>query len=137
MYLFIVKESNCLQARTNAALDRTEGANGYFDSSDWPAIQAELLPRFRDAAEAKIRFYQAIIATEWPADVQADMDALVAESTTEAAYFQRISESTSTDDMLLAMNNAPENRNTAGVVRAKLGLESNVVDDTDFCIGIP
>lgn len=129
-YLELVGPQNCLAARIDEAaqrIDRLELA-----SEVWPAVQAELLPLFGEYATAAVAFYEGLLAEEWPPEVQSDIDALVGELTAVASEAQRLSEVDSLEQYL-AFEFVPLSTNSAAIVRAKLGLPSNVTDEADYC----
>ena len=75
---------------------------------------------------------EALAAYEWPENVQEDVNSLIQELSAAASWALDVSESQSFDDWLALWGNPPENV-SAAVVRAKLGLESNIGSEVVDC----
>ena len=89
---------------------------------------------YKDAADQDVIFVQALIDYDWPADVQPDIDALVAEVSAEAGWFQSVASSYDFAAYLSAP--PPPERSAATIVRAKLAMPSNINSTVDDCKGI-
>jgi hypothetical protein len=124
-YLALVAGPNCAFSNLKAKATEIQGA-GPVTEAEWPKIQAELLPLFRRVSDENVHFYEGLVAQRWPAEVTADVQTLVGQLTTEAAQYRAIADSASYA-VFQAMT-LPSPPNTAGVIRAKLGLKSNVTD---------
>ncbi|MFN7150008.1 MAG: hypothetical protein ACK4V6_11060 [Microthrixaceae bacterium] len=109
------------------------GGDDFIDDAEWPAVQTTVQPLYREFAESMIRFYEGLVANEWPPDVQADIDALVTQLTTESAHVMMMSNAPTVADLSELSYSYPEMPNNAGSIRAKLGLPSNVTDEQDYC----
>jgi hypothetical protein len=132
-YMRLVAPSNCALNQMITALEGFRGVE-YIDDAIWARMQQDLLPSIRAYSDAVIGFYEGLAAAEWPENVQADVDTLVAQLATEAAQ-ARAAADAETHAVYVVLEDelwSPD-ENAAGVVRAKLGLESNVTEETDYC----
>jgi hypothetical protein len=129
LYLDLVARTNCTSARANEILDRLG------DTTDWSRFEGELLPSFRDYSSALIAFYEGLLANTWPDNVQGDVEQLAVETSADAAAVSDWTNATSLNDLVARIEERPlSTSNIAGIVRAKLGLPSNIIDDgTDWC----
>ena len=109
------------------------GADALWYPEDWPEIQQRLQPVYKSFADDSIRFVEALVAYPWPEAVQADIDALVNEVSAQAAAFQAFASATTFDTFVSTPAAPPPN--AASVVRAKLGLPSNINTSIDACVG--
>jgi hypothetical protein len=125
-YLALVKESNCLG---------DDMSNQWKASKTWDQVRTNLQPKMRAYAESTVRFYEGLVAIKWPVSIQPAVDALVADLTADASYYESMSKAESVDTFNQLSDHPPDetNANSAGVVRAKLGLGSNVTDTTNYC----
>ena len=105
----------------------------YWTDADWAHLQGTIQPAIREYAEAMIAFYEGLTAAQWPEDVQPAVDDLVAELTVIAAQTYAAAEAPDLDAYIAADAAIVDQGNSAGVVRAKLGLQSNVTDENDYC----
>jgi hypothetical protein len=103
------------------------------DGRPWAGVRTELLEQYRRAAEASVSFYEGLLAASWPTDVAADVERLANEVATWAAHFDAMSKVTDAASDRDRVGDSPEQSNTAGVVRAKLGAPSNVLAGSDAC----
>jgi hypothetical protein len=130
--LEIVAPVNCLIEQIIAVEDSVEDADGYISSDDWDTIVEADLPLYAQAAEADVAFMEALVAYDWPDIVHEDVQSLIEESSAIASWSRRIAESKSFDEFAEWWGNPPEF--VAGaVVRAKLGLESNIGSEVVDC----
>jgi hypothetical protein len=129
-YLALVAGPNCAIGKVKAKANELQSA-GPATEAQWPKIKGELLPLLRQISDEDVHFYEGLVAQRWPDAVTADVQTLVGQLTTEAAQYRAISESpTYADFQTMTLPTAP---NTAGVIRAKLGLTSNVTDQAHTC----
>ena len=125
-YLSMVKPSNCAGERFEAAGDKVPETANFDDPSIGPYRAAAA-----DAAEASIQFYEALAAAQWPADLQPTVDALIEEVAAAAAWFQGIADADDNASMVAAVQAEYPAGSSASLLRAKLGLESNVGSEED------
>ena len=77
-----------------------------------------------------VTFYEGLVAAEWPDDAQGAVDDLVAEISATAQWFGQVASATTSEELLLILERSPgQESNAAGVLRAQLGLPSNVTDE--------
>lgn len=135
-YLDLVAPSNCAQERWNVIEGNITGADELYYVRDWSRIQAELLPALGAAGDALIAFYEGLVEAKWPTDVKADIDRLVQELTADAAAL-RVAAAAKTFDELSPLPFS-DISTAAAVVRARLGLPSNLTDEAiDWCARPP
>lgn len=130
-YLTLVAASNCALDKMNEALDKLS------ESATFADVQAAGIPALIQAwSDATVKFYEDLVAASWPEDVQSAIDDLVGEASNQASLTQAWADTTDDASFIAASNalsDAMSQGNAAGVVRAKLGIGSNVNDDTDWC----
>jgi hypothetical protein len=131
-YLALVAGPNCAIDNLGAKATEIKGT-GQVTEAQWPKIQAELLPLFRRVSDENVHFYEGLVAQRWPAAVEADVQTLIGQLTTEAGQYRAVSESASY--AAFESMTVPTAPNTAGVIRAKLGLKSNVTEKTTCAQG--
>jgi len=132
-YLEIVAPGNCLIEQLTAIEDSGRDADGFMDPNAWDdMVDAGLLTLYAQSSEADIAFLEALATYEWPAIVQEDVEALIEEVSASASWALAVSESQSFDEWANLWSNPPE-AVAAAVVRAKLGLESNIGSDVVDC----
>lgn len=126
-YLELVGPMNDVLDQARAAEDLGNRKRRWwrpFDSFNSPENQGiRRLPG--EVAKSTSACYEGLVAAEWPADVQADVDDLVAQLAAEALAYQAASEAPSFAEMRAAVDGMPNGSNRAGVLRAKLGLGPN------------
>lgn len=128
-YLELVTPLNCSLSIV-ALVEGGITGDGYFYANDWPEIQA-IQPTYATYAQDVLKMMTGLIAFDgWPADVQADVDALIGELAADADYYQTLADAVTFDQW--ATTTQPEST-AASIVRAKLGLETNVGTTRDFC----
>jgi hypothetical protein len=133
-YLEIVAPSNCVIDSKDQMWSAIADDAGELDSEDWDRIQEELLPLYADLAEADIAFVEALVAYDWPESVDDDIDGLVQQVSAEAALAQDISEVASFVSFAAILSEPQEDQaNFAAIVRAKLGLATNIGATAEAC----
>ena len=126
-YLEIVAPMNCaLQL-----LQLTEApflGDGQISSREWPDFTATVLPGYAGLAQAMAQFVQDLVNYEWPEDVQADIDILITENSTMAAFLEAVSKVRTIAEWNSVWEDAPTSTGTADIVRARLGLPTTIGD---------
>ena len=131
-YLEIVAPGNCVIEQIEA-IEVPAQSDGAFSAEEWDEmVDAGLLSLYAQGSEADIAFMEALAAYEWPENVQEDVNSLIQELSAAASWALDVSESQSFDDWLALWGNPPESV-SAAVVRAKLGLESNIGSEVVDC----
>jgi len=131
VYLDIVRPLNCGSQLLSVTERDAYGSDNQAYEQDWPKIQETLLPAFRAHADALALFVEALVGYEWPLEVQPDIYALAAESSGRAGWYSSVADSPTYDSFIAAQ--PPPARSAATVVRAKLGIPSNINSDVNWC----
>lgn len=133
-YLEIVAPMNCaLQL-----LQLTEApflSDGQISSREWPDYAATALPAYAGLAQAMAQFVQDLVNYEWPEDVRADIDTLIVENSTMAAFLETVSKVRNIAEWNAVWEGAPATTGTADIVRARLGLPTTIGDANNWCDG--
>lgn len=124
-YLDAVAPVNCAAVAANDAFNEVADAAGFIYDEQWPIIAQVVLPAYRAYSEALTEFAAALINADWPAEVIDDINTLVAEVTQDAAGAYAVSEARNTAEWSQAMDRF-SGGSTAGIVRARLGLPTNL-----------
>jgi hypothetical protein len=133
MYLEFVTPMNCAGQQLNSAFDAVIGDDG-FTQREWPTVQAEVLPVVEGNADVIVDWMENMVTYPWPADVKADIDVLVAGNAQLAHQYGSVVAAQSIDEWNAAWElTVPDTVATAAVVRAKLGLPTNLTDTQDWC----
>lgn len=114
VYLELVAPGNAITDEMNAAID----------AEDWAAVR-EAAGR---QAVAQRELADALIATEWPAEIQPAVDTLFAEIATQVPVYQAIANSTTDEELVAAFDTFPASSGAAQQIRTLLGLDSVPVD---------
>ena len=133
LFLDAVAPLNCSGQFLDSPDGRAYGPDGLVDEDDWPAMQSKLLPAHATFANDEIRFMEAL-PYQWPAEVQADVDAVVADAWASANFQAALGAATSFEDFF-AIPDVPQGT-ASTILRARLGLPSNVNTQVDFCAGL-
>lgn len=126
-YLELVKPANCALADYVTV----EEAVGAFGPEEWPDVMPQLIPVIDGYAKSLVTFYEGLADAEWPEDAQTSIDDLIAETSDEAAKARTLADAETFDEYLSAPESSDSN--AAGVVRAKLGLDSNLDSPVTAC----
>lgn len=114
VYLGLVAPGNAITDEMNAAID----------AEDWATV--------RDAAGrqavAQRELADALMATEWPTEIQPAVDALFAEIALQVPVYQAIANSTTDEELVAAFDSFPASSGAAQQIRTLLGLENVPVD---------
>ena len=89
-----------------------------------------------DLADSYILFAGDLGSYEWPAGMQASIDGLISRELELASENLRLSEVNSAKEYQNFRFDIEDETNHAGIIRAKLGLPSNVNNDENFCAKI-
>jgi hypothetical protein len=133
-YLELVRETNCLRDR----IDQVEGevtVDGFADDAEWSAIQAQLLPLYQEYSLSAVRFLEGLTSVTWPPEVQPNIDELITQLAEEAQATDAASAAANVGELSAARLRWSEAAatNPASVIRAKLGLPTNVGDELEYC----
>lgn len=134
-YLALVAPANCATGNYAAAIDAL-GLSATSTLNELDAAIPTLAPLAQITAEQFVAFYEGLVAATWPADAQAEIDDLVAEVTGEAAHWSNMGSATTWLEFAAAREPLvvlQEQSKAAAVVRAHLGLETNVLSDAEPC----
>lgn len=129
-YIALVTPANCTNELLNLMINDAYG-DEYLSENEWVAAQPGFNEGFQAAADRSLEFMNGLIAYDWPDEVQSDVDALVAELAADAAIYQQTADAATFDGFLTVP--ALGQGGAATVLRAKLGLESNIGTDTISC----
>ncbi|MFF2621266.1 hypothetical protein [Oerskovia jenensis] len=88
------------------------------DPNDFAAVRAVAA----QVAEADRAFADGLVASEWPAEVQPTVDALVGEIAAETPIFLQIAASTTDQQLIDLRNQLPEQQGNGQKLRILLGL---------------
>ena len=116
--------------------ERWEGEWNYSEVLIWEAFQKEVLSLREGLANSYILFVGELGAYEWPDGLQTSIDALISQTLEIASENLRISEVKMMKEYQNFSFNVVDETNHAGIIRAKLGLPSNVNNDENFCANI-
>jgi len=129
------KELLSLAERTFDATkqERWEGEWNRSNDLFWEAFEREILPQWEGVANSTLLFVSDLGTYEWPTGVQASVDALMSQQLEMAQRFLSLSEVNSIKEYSNFKLLPPKEEDHAGIIAAKLGLTSNVNDDTNYC----
>jgi hypothetical protein len=133
-YLQSVTPSNCYLQITQLIESEVYGKDGTLTRKEWPAAQEKLLPAIKGLADGELTFLSALVNYDWPDDVQPDIDNLVNELSATANWHGQLA-SAGSFDAFVGSPPAPQG-SAATVVRAKLGLPSNVNSTVEECANL-
>ena len=134
-YLAWVSPSNCAISRGVEEEAAIVGADGTFYENEWDDIGAELNAVYDKVASALIAALNQASELSWPADVQDNVDSVVAEMAELAALYSGFAHASTFVEWSVAFERASgfTGRTSAALLRTKLGLPSNIGDDSDYC----
>jgi hypothetical protein len=127
-YLEKVAGVNCSRDLLRLALAEAPGGERIYPN-EFNDFMAAMRPAYEMNRDAALTFMNEIAVYEWPADVQSNIDALVAEMAQGAGEWDQYAKSLSTDDWPTEFTD----RNAATIVRAKLGIPSNINSQVNNC----
>ena len=123
-YLRIVEPGNCLVDQIVAFETSITSEDGYIYDDKWDEIQATLLPLYAEAAAADAKLVEDLSTYVWPEEVADDAARLASEVAASAQWALGFSEVANFEAW--AEYPAAPPTPTASVVRAKLGLPTNI-----------
>lgn len=140
-YAELVASSNCARALYSmsypnfeaSAEERWSGEWNYSEDLYFGAFKAEVLSNARILSETLLQTVSDLGSYDWPSDVQEPIDGLITQLLDEAAAYTAFSELNSIKEVRDWEWPIVDDENYAGVIRAKLGLPSNVNDETNYC----
>ena len=87
--------------------------------------------------DAAITWIENLVGYPWPADVQADVNELVTGEAQAAEMWGAAAQATTFDEFVHASTiEVADTFAIAAVVRARLGLPTNISDTQDWCAGL-
>lgn len=114
-YISIIKPMNVW------IIDKNVAWQDSYANSDWQALVA-LAPDYADVQETAI---ESLIAAKWPTDVDALVEELIADLSSEVAYFNRIGQQNK-EDLAWATIDDPDRADgtVSTEIRIRLGVET-------------
>lgn|GEM_PF-3123746 len=135
-YIEFVKPSNCMIGLIQILEADIIGDDGFYER-EWPKVLEQIVPAYKTLADDTVTFVEKLVSYDWPDEVQSDVDALVTELVQWAGWYAGLGAATSFDSWNAAIEaQIPAETGAATIVRAKLGLPSNINNDENFCEGI-
>jgi hypothetical protein len=125
--------SNCARSKFALVANDLADSNRTFREKDWTAIKERLLPAAGAVADAETEFYEALVNAEWPGEVQKYVDTVAELVAADAADWQRVADAATAKEVTRALQDLPDRSPASSLLRAKLGLETNIGDDADPC----
>lgn len=126
-YLNWVAPLNCANQRTYDAERVMMGDDNQFTYEEWPALQPQLNSIYNDSLRAAVAFIETGAQLDWPADIQVDIDAVIADVAADGEAYRMLSTATTIDQWNAGIDAlAAGGTSSAAIVRSKLGLESNL-----------
>ena len=127
-YIDIVVPGNCMTGHYNAVYDTIAEEDGYVYEDQWDAVQSQLLPIALQLMQEEVTFMEKLTSYDWPASVQPQVDAVIAEAA-EVAYVNETAAKAT--DFATWANAVVLERDAAAVLRAALGLPTNIGVDVE------
>lgn len=139
-YVEIVTPSNCALAlydlSASEAEERFRASSFASDQEAFEYWRVNVLSNADSLADAYLKMVSELGIYEWPEEVQESVDELITQMLSEAAVYSSYA-NLGTWQALIDWEWPPApTTNPAGVIRAKLGLPSNVNNDEAFCDGL-
>jgi len=116
--------------------ERWEGEWNYSNDLFWEAVKKEILSMYAGVVNSTLLFVSDLGTYEWPTEVQASVDALMSQNLEMAENYLALSKVNSIKEYNNFKFGKIDEENHAGIIRAKLGLPSNVNDDVNYCANI-
>jgi hypothetical protein len=133
-YMEKVKPINCVNGLYNLVQADVFGADNQVTEGEWPKVRDQMQPISLQYSQALVTWVNDLVAYDWPDDVQPSVDALMADATQQATNFEQLGKALSFNNYFeISDSQQWPQSNNAAVVRAKLGLPSNINDDTNYC----
>ena len=140
-YLEIVRPNNCafdlffLAEDEFIATQESRWTNewNYDADAQFASLKSEVLENARILSETMVTFATELGIFDWPIGVQESVDLLIAQTLEEASAYSAFSKPDSMEQVRAWEWPVVDDRNHAGVIRAKLGLPSNIDNDVEEC----
>ena len=140
-YLEIVKPVNCAQELFNlfanqfdaTSDDRWKNEFNYDETAYFVAYKSEVLDNARIFSDSLVKFASDLGVYDWPSEVQGLIDPFIAQTLEEGSAYSEFSKFNSFDQLDNWEWPTVDDENYAGVIRAKLGLPSNINNDMGEC----
>ena len=140
-YLEIVKAVNCTQDLYNLSVDqfdataddRWKNEFNYDETAFFIAYKNEVLENARLFSDSLVKFASELGVYDWPADIQGSIDPFIAQTLAEGSAYSEFSKLNSFDQIDNWEWPTLDGENYAGIIRAKLGIASNVNSDVNEC----
>jgi hypothetical protein len=120
---------NCAEELFYLALAGAPGGD-MIDDSEFDEFMAVMRPTYEMARDAQETWMAALTDYDWPESVQANIDGLIFVAADWAAKYDAFATSTSGADWPTEEWASNED---ATIIRAKLGLPSNIDGDVEHC----
>ena len=92
-----------------------------------------MLENARILSETKVTFATELGIFDWPVGVQEPVDSLIAQILEDSSAYSAFSKLGSMEQVVASEWPVVDDRNHAGVIRAKLGLPSNIDKNIEEC----
>jgi hypothetical protein len=134
-YLETVAVFNCANARLFDAWDVAPGLEDeLLYTWEWEAYSTYMVPIWEELRDIRTDWMSSLGDYDWPEDVQPSIDDLFSELSLEASNYNFYADTPDYSDFRdLTEEIEWPDWSAAAVIRAKLGLPSNIGDDTDYC----
>lgn len=134
-YIDWVSPSNCAIARGAEEEAAIIGADGTFYEEEWGEVGPMLNVVHDRVASSLISALNEASTLTWPAEIQESVDAVIAEMAELAALYSGFAQASTFAEWSVATQRASgfTGRSSAALLRTKLGLPSNIGDESDYC----
>lgn len=133
-YLDWIAPSNCALGTAGEREADITGPDGSIYEHEWPMLGPHLADAYRPAAESMSDAINMSGALEWPDELQDTIDSVVVEMSEYASLYWSVANARTFDDYLEAGEiSRALSRTEASLLRSKLGLPTNIGDETDYC----
>jgi hypothetical protein len=123
-YRDLITPLNCAGDALNSGLEAV--APDGFTDAEWPNVREPITAIWAEYALRVVDTVQAFVIAGWPDDLQEDIDSLVDEISQLASRADTFARSETFDDYLYAESQPELPHAVATVIRAKLGIETNI-----------
>jgi len=125
-YLALIETWSCALERFRNETEYIIGEDGFFTEDEWPSIREPLNQSGAAMAAATVQAIEGFVAAEWPEDVARDIDSLIEALSTEAGLYDQMAGAETIEQWYLIGEGAEHDYSADAIVRAKLGLPSNI-----------
>jgi len=116
-----------------SAEERWSGEWNYSEDLYFAAFKAEVLANAGILSDTFVQVVSDLGSYDWPSEVQEPIDELIVQLLDEGAAYSAFSSLNSIKEVQDWEWPNLDGENHAGLIRAKLGLPSNVNDETNYC----